>query len=171
MTSVAQLLADAFDRVHETAVDAVRGLDAAQLTARVDRDANPIAWLAWHLARVQDDHVAGLAGTEQRWTAGGWARHFDLPFDDAAIGYGQSSDDVDQVRGVSADDLAAYLDDVHAATQSYVRGLDDAALDRVVDDAWDPPVTVAVRLVSVINDDAQHAGQAAFVRGIVERTS
>jgi hypothetical protein len=39
----------------------------------------------------------------------------------------------------------------------------------VVDEAWDPPVTLGVRLVSVIDDCAQHAGQAAFVRGIVLR--
>ncbi|WP_375489850.1 DinB family protein [uncultured Jatrophihabitans sp.] len=170
MTTVAELLADAFERARDTAAGAVEGLSEEQLTARVDGDANSIAWLVWHLARVQDDHVADLAGAEQRWTAAGWSARFGLPFDDGAIGYGQSSDEVGQVRGVSADDLVGYLDDVHAATSAYVRDLDDDALDRIVDDAWDPPVTVAVRLVSVVNDDTQHAGQAAFVRGIVERT-
>jgi hypothetical protein len=41
-----------------------------------------------------------------------------------------------------------------------------ADLDRVVDKRWDPPVTLGVRLVSVVDDDAQHVGQAAYVRGL-----
>ncbi|RYZ26721.1 MAG: DUF664 domain-containing protein, partial [Propionibacteriaceae bacterium] len=49
------------------------------------------------------------------------------------------------------------------------RTLDDAALDRVVDDAWDPPVTLGARLVSVLDDDLEHAGQAAFLLGTLER--
>ena len=50
---------------------------------------------------------------------------------------------------------------------SYVQGLGEADLDRVVDLNWDPPVTLGVRLVSVINDDLQHGGQAAYVRGML----
>lgn len=171
MTSTADLLVDAFERVHDTAKQVLHGIDEAHLTHRVADEANPIGWLTWHLARVQDDHVAGLAGTEQVWTANGWSARFGLPFDDDAIGYGQSADEVEQVRGVSADDLAGYLDDVHAATVEYVRTLHDAALDRVVDESWDPPVTVAVRLVSVIADDLQHIGQAAYARGILDSRS
>ena len=47
----------------------------------------------------------------------------------------------------------------------------DADLDRVVDEHWDPPVTLAVRLVSVIDDATQHAGQAAYASGILSRTA
>lgn len=45
----------------------------------------------------------------------------------------------------------------------------DGDLKRAVDESWDPPVTLAVRLVSVISDGRQHAGQAAYVRGLVKR--
>ena len=45
----------------------------------------------------------------------------------------------------------------------------DADLDRVVDERWDPPVTLAVRLVSVLADGLEHAGQAAYIRGVAER--
>ena len=162
------LLRDGFARVRETATAAVQGLDEDQLTYRAAPEANTIAWLAWHLARVQDDHVAGVAGTDQVWTSAGWATRFALPFDDGAIGYGQSSDDVAQVRGVAADHLLDYLTDVHAATGRYLDTLTDADLVRVVDENWDPPVTLAARLVSVISDDLQHAGQAAYIRGLLD---
>ena len=166
---IADLLVDAFGRVRESVHGAVDGLTGEQLTARLDPEANSIAWLVWHLARVQDDHVAAVAGIEQAYTAHGWAQRFGLPFGAAAIGYGQSSADVATVRVSDPALLLDYYEDVHQQTLQYVRGLTAADLDRVVDEAWDPPVTLGVRLVSVIDDDLEHAGQAAFVRGVLER--
>jgi hypothetical protein len=162
------VLRDVFGRVETDVHGAVEGLDIAALTYRVDGSSNTIAWLAWHLARVQDDHVAGVAGTEQAWTADGWADRFGLPFPAGDIGYGHSSDDVAAVRA-DADLLLGYYDAVHARTLEYLDGLAETDLDRVVDRQWDPPVTLGVRLISVADDDLQHAGQAAFVRGVVER--
>ena len=150
------------------ATAAVQGLTEDQLAARVDPEANSIAWLVWHLTRIQDDHVADAAGTEQVWTTGGWAERFGRAAGDLAIGYGDSSADVAAVRA-SADLLVAYLDAVHARTLEFVGGITDEDLSRVVDERWDPPVTLSVRLVSVISDDLQHAGQAAFVRGVLLR--
>ena len=162
----AELLTDAFDRVLQTATAAVDGLTDEQLAARPAPDANPIGWLVWHLARVQDDHVADAAGTEQVWTAQGFVDRLGLPFDSDATGFGMSTEEVGHVR-VSAELLTEYLRAVHAATTSYVAGLAAEDLDRIVDERWDPPVTLGVRLISVLSDDLQHAGQAAYVRGLV----
>jgi hypothetical protein len=137
------------------------------LAFRPDADANSIAWLVWHLTRIQDDHVADVAGREQVWTAQGWARRFDLPFDDADTGYGHSPTEVDAVR-VDPELLTGYLDAVHEQSVAFVSGLGPEDLDRIVDERWDPPVSLGVRLVSVINDDQQHVGQAAYVRGLIE---
>jgi hypothetical protein len=162
-----ELLVDAFDRIREGAQGAVAGLTPDQLADRPGDRANSIGWLVWHLARVQDDHIAEVADCEQVWTREGWHERFGLPFDAHDTGYGHSSDEVSQVRGLSADDLVGYLQAVHAATVEFVRPLTLDDLDRVVDERWDPPVTLGVRLVSVLNDDQQHVGQAAFVRGLV----
>jgi uncharacterized damage-inducible protein DinB len=166
---LAEVVADGFGRVQEVVHAAVEGLTAEQLVASPAPGANTIAWLVWHLARVQDDHVADLMGTEQIWTSRGWLDRFELPFPAADIGYGHRPEDVDAVRVDSADLLTGYYDEVHEATTAWVAGLDEAALDRIVDEAWDPPVTLGVRLVSVLSDDLQHAGQAAYVRGLVLR--
>jgi Protein of unknown function (DUF664) len=165
----AELLGEAFGRVREVVHDVVDGLTPEQLAARLDDDANTIAWLVWHLTRIQDDHVADVAGTEQVWTARGWIERFGLPFDRGATGYGHSRDDVAAVRVDSGELLVGYYDAVHDQTIRFVQRITDADLDRVVDERWDPPVTLGVRLVSVIEDDLQHGGQAAFVRGIVLR--
>lgn len=170
MASSADLLVDAFGRIREAVHDAVYGLSPEQLSYRVDADANSIAWLVWHLTRIQDDHVADVAGVPQVWTSQGWVQRFALPFDAAATGYGHGSDEVAAVRVSSAALLTGYHDAVHQATVAYVSGLSDGDLDRVVDEAWDPPVSLGVRLVSVLADDLQHAGQAAFLRGVVQRS-
>ncbi|MBB6628002.1 DUF664 domain-containing protein [Nocardioides sp. KIGAM211] len=162
----AELLTDAFERIVEGGRAVVADLDDDQLAHRPSPDANSIAWLVWHLARVQDDHVADVAGTGQVWTDEGFRERFDLPFEAGDIGYGHSSDDVGRVRA-GADLLAAYLSAVHARTVAHLAGLSEADLDRIVDERWDPPVTLGARLVSVVNDDAQHLGQAAYVRGLL----
>jgi uncharacterized damage-inducible protein DinB len=167
MTS-ADVLIDAYERVREQVRSAVRGLNQHQLAHRVDPDANSIAWLVWHLTRVQDDHIADAAGSEQLWTADDWVDEFGLPLDPQDTGFGHTSEEVAAVRA-SAKLLSSYHDAVHDRTAAYVSGLTDDDLDQVIDDSWDPPVTLGVRLVSVIGDGMQHVGQAAFVRGIVHR--
>lgn len=164
----ADLLADAFGRVREAVHEAVGGLTPDDLAVRLDAGANSIAWLVWHLTRVQDDHVCDAAGIEQAWTAEGWYERFGLPFSPAATGYGHRGRDVARVRA-AADLLTGYHDAVHERTVAYVRELRNADLDEVVDEAWTPPVTLGVRLISVIEDDLQHAGQAAFIRGALGR--
>ncbi|SED82829.1 mycothiol transferase [Ruania alba] len=173
MSSVSSILIDGFGRVAEElhgVLGGSPGLAPEHLIGRLDPDANTIAWLAWHLTRVQDDHVAAVAGVQQQWLAGGWAERFGLPFDPAEHGYGHTSEQVAQVRDVPAADLLGYHDAVHAATQGYLSQLDEADLDQVVDDTWDPPVTLGVRLVSVLAEDLQHVGQIAFVAGVLRRS-
>ncbi|MGC8626053.1 MAG: mycothiol transferase [Acidimicrobiales bacterium] len=165
----ADLLVDAFGRVSQAVHAAIDGLSAQQLAARLDAEANSIAWLVWHLTRVQDDHVSELAGAEQVWTAQGWAERFGLPFAPKETGYGHTADQVAAVQVDGPGLLAGYYDAVHDQTVRFVANVTDADLQRIVDRRWDPPVTLGVRLVSVIADDLQHAGQAAFVRGMLLR--
>src|ERR1700752_4353201 len=138
---VGELLVDAFGRVRDATHGAIDGASRSVLTYRPDPDANSIAWLVWHLTRIQDDHVAEVGGLEQVWTAQGDADRFGLPFDDDDTGYGHNNEDLGAVRA-SAADLAAYLRATHEQTLGFLAGLDSDALDRVVDERWDPPVTL-----------------------------
>ena len=160
------LLADSFSRVNGLVEDLTEGLTPELGSWRPDDQANPIAWLVWHLTRVQDDHVAGLAGEDQVWPE--WRDRFALPFGPWATGYGQSPDEAAQVAA-SGELLAGYHADVQRMTLRYLDRVDEAELTRVVDDSWKTPVTASVRLVSVIGDTLQHLGQAAYVRGLANR--
>jgi Protein of unknown function (DUF664) len=164
---VAALLLELYSRIPPLARDAVEGLDLAQLTESPAPGSNPIAWLVWHLARVQDDHIAELLDAEQIWITGGWAPRFGLDPDPQNTGYGHTARHVASVRPERPAVLLEYLDVVDARTREMLEHVTPEDLDRVVDRRWDPPVTLGVRLVSVADDCLQHAGQAAYLRGLL----
>lgn len=163
------LLRDGFGRAHEGVPPVVEELTIDELLWRPDAGSNSIAWLVWHLARQQDEQVAQLAGRRSVWSGGGWAQRFDLPYAGDAMGYGMSSADVDRFRLDDPQLLVEYYDAVAALTDDYLATVSVESLREVVDENWDPPVTAAVRLVSVIDDAAKHLGQAEYLRGLVER--
>lgn len=164
------ILIDAFGRITEETERAVDGLSAEGLAYRPDSDANSIAWLVWHLTRVQDDHISDLAGVDDAYVAGGWAARLGMEPDPHDIGYGHTSEQVGSVRFDEPGTLLAYHRAVTERTRKYLATVDSAELDRIIDERWDPPVSVGVRLVSVISDCLQHAGQANYVRGVFERS-
>lgn len=161
-----ELLIDAFGRIKDVVHDTVEDLSPEQLVSRPNGTANSIAWLIWHLTRIQDSHIADLADTDQVWLSGDWYDKFDLPFEITDTGYGHAHHEVAAVQP-TADLMLSYHDAVYDQTIAYLRQLTDEDYAKVVDTNWDPPVTLAVRLISVISDDLQHAGQAAYVRGLL----
>lgn len=165
------ILIEAFGRIVEDFEGAASGLTAEQLAFRPDADANSIAWLAWHAARVQDDHIAELAARPQAWHESRFEERFAFGFDTRDVGYGHTADQVAAVRADGPEILLDYLRAVTDRTNDYLTEMDSAELDRIVDRNWDPPVTAGVRIVSVVDDCIQHAGQAAYVRGLIERRS
>lgn len=167
MNASTELLVDAFDRIREEVEATVTGLTPEEIGARVGPRANPIGWLVWHLTRVQDDHVAELTGRAQVWTRDRWAERFALPFPPEATGFGHSSDDVAALGAPDADLLIGYHQAVQERTVGYLNRVRVGDLAEVVDERWNPPVTLGVRLVSLVAEDLQHVGQAAYVRGLL----
>lgn len=164
-----QILRDAYTRIHEHLPELIGDLDPQALLWRPDPDANSIAWLAWHLMRVQDDHLAGVGAVEQAWTSEGFADRFALPYARGSIGYGHTSAQVGAFAVTDAALLLGYHDAVHDLTLRVLEAMSEPDYDRIVDERWDPPVTAAVRLVSVIGDTQAHLGQIGYVRGLAER--
>ena len=164
---IAALLDELFGRIAEHVHGAVEGLDPDELARTPAPGTNSIGWLVWHLTRVQDHHVSELLDEPQLWVSGPWAPRFALDPDPDNTGYGHRPADVEQVRPDGPDALVGYYDAVAARTSAFLATLGDDDLDRVVDERWDPPVTLGVRLVSIADDDIQHGGQAAYVRGLL----
>lgn len=165
---VAHLLLEAYGRVTPIASDVVDGLAPEQLVWAPDDGANPIGWLVWHSARILDSHVADLDGEPQLWEGSAWAPRFGLPADRRNTGYAHSPADVAAVKPENADALTDYLEASMDRAVAYIETLGPDDLDRIVDRRWDPPVTLGVRLVSIVDDCVQHVGQAAYVRGLLD---
>lgn len=167
--NVNDLLMDGYGRLPDLVRSAVEGLTPDDLRWIPGPMANPIGWLVWHLSRVQDSHIAELLGSQQVYVRGPWAARFGLEPDPQDTGYEHTVEQVGSVRPETAQALVEYYDAVHRQTLELLRGVTEADLDRVVDERWDPPVTLGVRLISVLDDDVQHAGQAAYLRGLLGR--
>lgn len=166
---VKRILLDAFNRSTTVCHEVLSGLDAEAANTQPVPGANSITWLVWHIAREQDAQIAQLGGTEEVWTAQGWYERFGLDLPPESIGYGHTDAEASKVRVDDTGLLLEYLVATAMATIDYVMELDETELDVIIDRAWCPPVTTAVRLVSIADDAAQHAGQAAYVRGLLER--
>lgn len=164
---VASLLLELYGRIPPLARRAVEGVDLDGLTKRPSPDTNSIAWLVWHIARCQDVQVADILETHQLWVTGDWAGRFGLEPDPGNSGYGHSPADVAKVRPDQPEVLTEYLEAVAMRTDKLLEDVTPADLDRVIDQNWDPPVTLGVRLVSICDDCVQHVGQAAYIRGLL----
>ena len=167
--NVGEFAADALDRMATRLIADLDGLTVHEQCYRLDPEANSIAWLAWHVTRVQDHHMAHMEGRNQLWVDDGWDVKLGMSPDLEEHGYGYTSEQVGALVPPYATSLAEYHAAVSKRTGVYLRGLSDDDLDRVIDRSWDPPVTVGVRLASVVNETAQHVGQVSYVRGLVER--
>jgi len=171
MQPAARLALDCLDRIHELIPAVLDGLSPEDVAWRPDPGSNSVGWLVWHLLRIEDDHLCGIADREQVWLAHGWQQRAGLPYRPSATGFGMSATEVGRFALADVATLTGYAGDVHTLARDVLGGLGADDLDRVVDTRFDPPVTVSVRLVSIVVESAQHIGQASYVRGLRERAS
>lgn len=164
-----EILIDAYTRIQELVHRSAEGLTQEQLAYRPEEGSNSIAWLIWHLTRIQDGHLAAATRQDEAWVTEGWADRFGMPSDASVNGQGDGPAEVAALRPDGPEVLLGYHDAVVDRTRAYLRTADAAELDRIIDRSYDPPVSVGVRLVSVISDNTQHAGQARYLRGMIER--
>ncbi|MDN5796228.1 MAG: DinB family protein [Intrasporangium sp.] len=162
------LLRDGFDRIHEGVASVLEGLSTDELSWGVDAEANPLGWLVWHLTRQQDGQVAHLSGLESPWKAQ-WHGRLGLAYKRGASGYGQSAEEVGRFAVEDGQLLVGYHDATHDLTMRWLDAMTDEDWRQVIDPSWDPPVTVAVRALSILEDSEKHLGQAEYLRGLLLR--
>jgi uncharacterized damage-inducible protein DinB len=164
------VLQDAIGRIRTLVRSAAKDLGATALAHRPAPEANSIAWLLWHLTRVQDSHLAQIIGGDQLWVSGPWATDLDRAADPSDTGYGHTSDEVATVRPRRPETLVAYHEAVAERTLTWLASASEADLERIIDRSYDPPVSVGVRVTSVVSDNLQHVGQAHYLRGILQKS-
>ena len=161
------ILREAASRPATEAKALIDTLPEGVLNAHAGGHTNSIAWLLWHAGRQMDVQLAQLNGEPQVWHRQGFDSRFNLGELGDTIGYGHTAE---QALAVVVEDAALLVEYLGAATSTlseYIAGLSEADLDDVIDTSWTPHVTRGVRLVSMIDDAAQHVGQAAYAAGIL----
>ncbi|MBI2360051.1 MAG: DinB family protein [Deltaproteobacteria bacterium] len=157
------ILLDAFTRVHQSLHRTLADLTAAEL---IQEPHPPIGWLAWRLTRVMDSNVSRLSGREQLWIADGWAARFGMPPEPADFGRSVTHTR-EQVRvfRASAELLLAYHDAAYEQMKTYLETLTAEDLARQLDEPqYQPLPTVAVRLVSVLENAMTNQGQISYLK-------
>lgn len=164
-----ELIVDGYERLPDLVEEALAGVRAADLDWPPRPGANPLGWTVWHLTRVEDGQIADLMGETDLWTGAGWHTKFGRPADHEDSGYGHTAAQVRAFRSPSAKVQLDYLRAVTERTKQYLARLSPADLDRELDEPWHTPrPTVGVRLLSILADCHQHAGEAAYIHGLLK---
>jgi uncharacterized damage-inducible protein DinB len=161
-----ELLIQAYSHITRVVHQAADDLSQGQLAYRPEEGANSISWLVWHLTRIQDSHLSNVTQLDEAWLTEEWSDRFGMTA--TTIGFGDGPDEVAAIRPPRAI-LLGYHDRVAGRVLDYLPTVDADELDRIVDTNYDPHITAGVRLVSVIQDNLQHAGQARYLRGMIGR--
>jgi hypothetical protein len=161
------IVIDALERIRSILHRTLAGLTLDEIQRQPTPDSNSIAWLTWHLTRVQDNGISGLFDQDQAWISQGWHAQFGMAPDPDNEGQGHTPQQVAAFRAPSIQTLLDYHDSVSTRSKSFVGGLAPADFNRELDEPqYQPRPTVGVRLVSILSDNLQHAGQVAYLRGV-----
>ena len=159
-----QLLQNIFERASQYLEGALDGLTQEDLNRLPNPDCNSIGWLTWHLTRVQDSAVSGFMGKEQIWITDRWCSKFNRDPDPKDVGFGHSSEDVANFQSPDTKTLLDYHYAVQRQTKEYISKLSTTELGRETNNPRNP--TIGLRLAAIINDNLQHTGQVAYLRGL-----
>ena len=126
---------------------------------------NPIGWLVWHLTRTRDNIVSSIAGEKSIWEREGWGARFSMEGELPRF----TPEDVNTFDPKDFATLVGYFDSVAEQTAKVIGGLTDADMTREVASTVPgrPPQPVLGRLAVILNDNVQHIGQVAYLRGLI----
>lgn len=164
--NAAQLYVETIKRSDETLLKALEGLTVEELRAQpAGPGSNPIGWLIWHLTRSRDNITAHFAEQPSVWEQGGWAPKFGFAGEPPRF----TPEDVHTFDPVSYETLMGYYRAVAERTEAVVSALSEGDLDRMIPPqiAGRPAMKLGSRLGVILNDNIQHIGQVAYLRGLL----
>jgi hypothetical protein len=161
-----QLVTGSLERVQETLEKALTGLTQSELNKQPNPDCNSMGWITWHLTRTQDRSISNLMGDTQLWIKDEWFSKFKRNPDAQDTGFGHTSEDVAAFKSPEAEILIAYYSAVLKRSQNYLGKLPLTELNRKTDHPRFH--TMGEWLIATLNDCLQHAGQVAYLRGLIK---
>ena len=153
-------------QMHATYRDAIADVSADQLHWRANDNGCSIAFVLWHYYRTEDNIIQFVLQHKPTvWLDGGWDQKFGLHR--TGQGTGMSLQDAQALRIESKEDFMTYMEAVAQATEGYLAGLDDAALEQktIVKPLGEMPVLNAIGNMCLTHGFT-HLGEIAHLRGL-----
>ena len=145
---------------------AVDGLTPAELRWQPTLASNPISWIVWHMARVEDRWVNRvLRGGVELWISDGWHEKFGMS--EEAHGFGETADQVRAMPDVAMSDLLDYFDAVRQSTLAHLEQMTPLELGTTYPHPRLTGITGAWILGHILVEESQHLGQVAYIRGMI----
>jgi hypothetical protein len=166
---VNEMLAGAYGGILRTLQYTLEGLTQEDMNWQPKPDCNSIGWLAWHPIRFQDIQISDFTGQEQLWIKDKWYEKWGRKPDPRETGGAMKPEDLAKFKSPDAKTVLAYVTAVSERTQQYFKTLKKEDLDKVMEKVpFKPPPTVGMMLSIILSDGLQHAGQASYVRGMLQ---
>jgi len=144
---------------------AIKDLSPDELAWRPKPHSNNIAFLLWHLARVEDLWINRLIlGGKSMYETDGWYKKFKTPAQDSGFGYDQAKLAAWPVP--TPELLQSYTAAVREKTLAFLKTTDEKKLDEPKDFILNK-ATVGWALSHLISEIGEHSGQIGYLRGVM----
>lgn len=146
---------------------ALDGLTEDELSWQPTLHANPIDWMVWHMARVEDNLInVVLQNHGSIWDRDGWGRRLDIPYDGA--GAGMTMREIREMGRIDVDKVLEYYGSVRDATSDYFANkMQEDDLTRVIEHTNFRGWTSAQVLGRLLCEEGEHLGQIEYLRGMM----
>ena len=161
-----QVVIKEFDRLSQLLDKAIDGLTEEELNWQPNPDCNNMGWLVWHLSRGQDKAVWEITGEEQLWVKDRWYDKFNRQPDPDNSGFSHSSEDIAGFKSPDYKTLLGYYHAVQERSKNTFNSLSSNDLDNKIDNPFH--ATTGIRIAAILYDNLQHAGQVAYLRGLLK---
>ena len=172
---IRELITGTFEDYWARFDNAIEGLTSEELAWRPQADCNPISFIAWHMARVEDRFVHHFAqGVDDVWGTNNWYTQFGLEPSDHGVRF--TLEQVATFPVISLDLLQGYLGDVRADTKAFIQAFRLSDLDIVPGRFPFPPNSpggsdkwqMGHMFRQLFGELNQHLGQVSYLRGMVK---
>ncbi len=164
--STTTLYADAIRRSDADLHRALDDLSTEELKKQpAGQESNPIGWLVWHLTRTRDNISASIVGDTPIWETGDWGARFGMDGEVPRF----APEEVHLFDPKDYETLVGYFDAVAEKSLEIVEALPEEDMGRLVQSTIPgrPAQPITSRLAVILNDNIQHVGQIAYLRGLI----
>ena len=155
---------EALERARAVTMIAIDGLTPEHFHWRPNPTANSIAFLLWHISRVEDRFTSDLRNMEEIWLTEEWHKKFAVAISENGIGWGPEQ--IQDFRP-AIELVVSYLQRVRNISLETISRLNISQFKEQLTPSR-PDFTVANTLQTIVYHENHHQGAIGYIRGLIE---